>query len=226
MALAELVEGALKIRIFGPNEICTTEPNVSHNVYMYRNSVIHTVKHGEAGDSAGWHEILFLMRKQLIWMNWTSRVWRRNRKAAINLGDRIRLRVETELLQHARSAPASPSLLREVGSRISGASAATSASASPGGVSTPVTPSSTTNSAAPARDATKAAPDDIASISVRRQFVGARLWRTQPARWRNEPTRDSPRPSLLTDDDSGGAVWGSAATRSAVVLGGASVSTV
>ena len=55
MALAELVEGALKIRIFGPNEICTTEPNVSHNVYMYRNSVIHTVKHGEAADSADWH---------------------------------------------------------------------------------------------------------------------------------------------------------------------------
>ena len=55
MALAELIEDALKIRIFGPNEICATEPNVSHNVYMYRNSVIHTVKHGEAGDSADWH---------------------------------------------------------------------------------------------------------------------------------------------------------------------------
>lgn len=66
----------------------------------------------------------------------------------------------------------------------------------------------------------------VSKHALRRQFVGARLWRTQPARWRNEPTRDSPRPSLLTDDDSGGAVWGSAATRSAVVLGGASVSTV
>ncbi|MBR1153667.1 hypothetical protein [Bradyrhizobium sp. JYMT SZCCT0428] len=55
MALAELVDGALKLRILGPNEICTTEPNVSHNGYMYRNSVIHTVKHGEAGDSADWH---------------------------------------------------------------------------------------------------------------------------------------------------------------------------
>jgi mannose-6-phosphate isomerase-like protein (cupin superfamily) len=55
MALAELVDGALKLRIFGPNEICTTKPNVSHNVYLYRNSVIHSVKHGEAGNSADWH---------------------------------------------------------------------------------------------------------------------------------------------------------------------------
>jgi mannose-6-phosphate isomerase-like protein (cupin superfamily) len=55
LAFAELVDGALKLRIFGPNEICTTEPNVSHNVYLFRNSVIHTVKHGEAGDHADWH---------------------------------------------------------------------------------------------------------------------------------------------------------------------------
>ena len=55
MAFAELVDGALKVRIFGPNEICTTEPNVSHNVYLYRNSVTHTVKHGEAGDKTDWH---------------------------------------------------------------------------------------------------------------------------------------------------------------------------
>jgi len=55
MAFAELVDGALKVRILGANEICTTEPNVSHNVYLYRNSVIHTVKHGEAGDHADWH---------------------------------------------------------------------------------------------------------------------------------------------------------------------------
>ena len=55
MAFAELVDGALKLRIFGPNEICTTEPCVSHNVYLYPNSVIHTVKHGEAGDHADWH---------------------------------------------------------------------------------------------------------------------------------------------------------------------------
>ncbi|MGB9115021.1 hypothetical protein [Bradyrhizobium sp.] len=55
MALAELIDGALKMRVFGPSEICTTEPNISHNVYLYRDSVIHTVKHGEDGSIADWH---------------------------------------------------------------------------------------------------------------------------------------------------------------------------
>jgi hypothetical protein len=54
MALAELVDGALKMRVFGPDEICTTEPNIAHNVYMFRGSVIHTVKHGEGGDGDDW----------------------------------------------------------------------------------------------------------------------------------------------------------------------------
>jgi mannose-6-phosphate isomerase-like protein (cupin superfamily) len=65
MAFAELVDGALKIRIFGPNEICTTEPNVSHNVYLYRNSVIHSFKHGDGGDSADWHASASLDEKTL-----------------------------------------------------------------------------------------------------------------------------------------------------------------
>jgi hypothetical protein len=54
MALAELVDGALKMRVFGRGEICTTEPNISHNVYLFRGSVIHTVKHGEGGNAADW----------------------------------------------------------------------------------------------------------------------------------------------------------------------------
>jgi mannose-6-phosphate isomerase-like protein (cupin superfamily) len=54
MAFAELVDGALKLRIFVPNEIYTTRPNVAHNVYLFRDSVNHSVKHGEAGDSADW----------------------------------------------------------------------------------------------------------------------------------------------------------------------------
>jgi hypothetical protein len=54
MALAELVDGALKIRVFGPSEICTTEPNISHNVYLYQGAVIHTVKHGDGGNVADW----------------------------------------------------------------------------------------------------------------------------------------------------------------------------
>jgi hypothetical protein len=54
MALAELVDGTLKMRVFERSEICTTEPNISHNVYLYRDSVIHTVKHGEGGNAADW----------------------------------------------------------------------------------------------------------------------------------------------------------------------------
>jgi len=52
------------------------------------------------------------------------------------------------------------------GSRINGSSTAISASTSPGGTSTPVVPSSITSSRPPARDATSAAPTDIASIKV------------------------------------------------------------
>jgi hypothetical protein len=55
MALAELIDGVLRLRVFGPNEICTTEPNIPHNVYLYRNTVIHTVKHGGAGSATDWH---------------------------------------------------------------------------------------------------------------------------------------------------------------------------
>jgi mannose-6-phosphate isomerase-like protein (cupin superfamily) len=55
MAFAELIDGGLRIRLFGPGEICTTEPKVPHNVYLYRNTVIHTVKHGDEGSVADWH---------------------------------------------------------------------------------------------------------------------------------------------------------------------------
>ena len=33
------------------NDICKTEPNVPHNVYMYPNTVIHTVKYGTIKDA-------------------------------------------------------------------------------------------------------------------------------------------------------------------------------
>jgi hypothetical protein len=55
IAFAELIDGELRIRVFGPDEICTTEPNVPHNVYLYRDTVIHTVKHGDEGSVADWH---------------------------------------------------------------------------------------------------------------------------------------------------------------------------
>jgi hypothetical protein len=54
MALCELLDGALRMRVFGRGEICTTEPNISHNVYLFRGTVIHTVKHGEAGTVDDW----------------------------------------------------------------------------------------------------------------------------------------------------------------------------
>ena len=65
MALAELIDGALRLRVFGPNEICTTEPNVPHNVHLYRNTVIHTVKHGGVGSVADWHSNPALDEKTL-----------------------------------------------------------------------------------------------------------------------------------------------------------------
>ena len=52
---------------------------------------------------------------------------------AIDRGDRVRFRLEAELLQHARRAR-SPIAVADAGSRISGSSAATIASTSPGGV--------------------------------------------------------------------------------------------
>ena len=79
MAFAELVDGALRVRIFGPNEICTTEPNVAHNVYLYCNSVIHTVKHGEAGDHPIGTQARRSMRRRLIWMKRKSCGWLGNK---------------------------------------------------------------------------------------------------------------------------------------------------
>lgn len=55
MALAEWIKENLRIRLFGPSEIVTTEPYVPHNVYLFANAVIHTVKHGDEGEVADWH---------------------------------------------------------------------------------------------------------------------------------------------------------------------------
>jgi hypothetical protein len=65
MALAELIDGALRMRVFGSNEICTTEPNIPHNVYLYPDAVIHTVKHGDAGSATDWHSDPSLDEKTL-----------------------------------------------------------------------------------------------------------------------------------------------------------------
>jgi len=65
MALAELIDDALKIRLFGPNEMCTTEPNIPHNVYLYSNTVIHTVKHGDGASDTDWYSNPMLDAKTL-----------------------------------------------------------------------------------------------------------------------------------------------------------------
>ena len=48
MALAELIDGRLSLRTFGPGCMVTTRPGMVHNVYLPAGAVIHTVKHGEA----------------------------------------------------------------------------------------------------------------------------------------------------------------------------------
>ena len=65
MALAELIDGALRMRLFGPNEICTTEPNIPHNVYLYGNTVIHSVKHGDGASETDWYPNPILDQKTL-----------------------------------------------------------------------------------------------------------------------------------------------------------------
>lgn len=65
MALAELIDGALRMRLFGPHEICTTEPNIPHNVYLYGNTVIHSVKHGDGASDTDWHSNPILDEKTL-----------------------------------------------------------------------------------------------------------------------------------------------------------------
>jgi len=47
MALAELLNGKLKLHVLRPGEIVTTKPGVVHNIYLPKGAVIHTVKHGK-----------------------------------------------------------------------------------------------------------------------------------------------------------------------------------
>lgn len=48
MGFAELIEGAMMIRLIKEGEIVTTRPTIVHNVYLPAYAVIHTVKHGQA----------------------------------------------------------------------------------------------------------------------------------------------------------------------------------
>lgn len=47
---AQQINGKLTIKKFKENEVFQSEPNVPHNVYMYQNAVIHTVKFGAIGE--------------------------------------------------------------------------------------------------------------------------------------------------------------------------------
>lgn len=47
---AKYRDNQLEIIEVDQNGICTAEPNVPHNVYMYPDTVIHTIKYGETED--------------------------------------------------------------------------------------------------------------------------------------------------------------------------------
>jgi hypothetical protein len=48
MALAELIDRRMVVRIVHAGEIVTTRPGITHNVYLSDGAIIHTVKHGTA----------------------------------------------------------------------------------------------------------------------------------------------------------------------------------
>ena len=45
--LAQYINNNVHIRKVERNEVFNVDPNVPHNVYMYPNTVLHTVKYGE-----------------------------------------------------------------------------------------------------------------------------------------------------------------------------------
>lgn len=57
MALATPADdyARLDVSIVGERQIISTPLNKSHNVYLPSGAVIHTVKHGGAGEAADWH---------------------------------------------------------------------------------------------------------------------------------------------------------------------------
>jgi mannose-6-phosphate isomerase-like protein (cupin superfamily) len=55
IASAEMKLGSLSITVHELGAIFTTEPNVSHNIYLSKNTVIHTVKH-EGANLSDWVE--------------------------------------------------------------------------------------------------------------------------------------------------------------------------
>lgn len=44
---AQYINNKVEISKISENDICKTEPNIPHNIYMYPNTILHTVKYGE-----------------------------------------------------------------------------------------------------------------------------------------------------------------------------------
>ncbi|HZQ14425.1 MAG TPA: hypothetical protein VFB31_16600 [Pseudolabrys sp.] len=63
VALAEWINEQLRVRLFCTDELFTTERHVPHNIYMFPNAIIHTVKHGTEGKVIDWHATPFLDEK-------------------------------------------------------------------------------------------------------------------------------------------------------------------
>lgn len=53
--LVQYIDNKLYVKKIVENEIYNVKPNVPHNVYMYPNTVVHTVKYGEV-EEYDWQE--------------------------------------------------------------------------------------------------------------------------------------------------------------------------
>lgn len=51
MALAQLINNNLEIKIYRPGDVLTIKIDVIHNVYLPKDAVTHTVKHGKTKDT-------------------------------------------------------------------------------------------------------------------------------------------------------------------------------
>jgi hypothetical protein len=63
IVLALAIDGKMRLKAYKPNEIFTTEPGQSHNIYAPRGSIFHTVKHGDFSVANDWFEDLELDKK-------------------------------------------------------------------------------------------------------------------------------------------------------------------
>jgi len=55
ICIAELIEGELKLVVQNESDIYTVNSKVVHNIYLPKNTIIHTVKHGNSRTN-DWHK--------------------------------------------------------------------------------------------------------------------------------------------------------------------------